>query len=185
MPSIQGPGSPPLDDPASAPGAGDCRRHGAPPRSAAAPGAHECGPALRPRVAHALRPRQPVTPSEHGPLAVQATQALTRSARNRERIARLRRELRKSSPASCPQTARDEIVKALARAGLADWTVPALDDAQATRCADGSLRIALVAHQILLNPSGAYRIVDLHAPRAPWFEKNGRDGRAFVMPGQR
>ena len=107
----------------------------------------------------------------------------TRSPQNRERLGRLRLELGKISPApSGREEARQEIVKALARAGLGAWTVPELTDDKATRYADASVRINLLAHVIFINPTGSFRIVDLHTPREPYFEMPGADGRTFVLP---
>jgi len=100
-----------------------------------------------------------------------------------QRLARLRTELGKMARQPCnPQQAREEILNALARAGLGDWTLPRLDDQTTHRCADGSLRLQLIAHVIIINPWGAFRIVDQHGPRATYFERHGCKQRAFERP---
>lgn len=106
---------------------------------------------------------------------------IARSPEVRERLHRLRRELAKIYPApSSADEARDEIVKAMGRAGLSGWTVPELSSPQTTRCAGGSVCIKLIAHVICINGWGAFRIVDLHAPQPAYFEMPGRDGRPFA-----
>jgi len=111
-------------------------------------------------------------------------QRVTRSPKNRARLSRLRQELAKIDPApSSPEDARNEIVQAMYRAHLSGWAVPELSDSTTTVCcADGSLRMTLLAHLIIFNPWGAFRIVDLHAPRVPYFEMQGRAGRPFTLP---
>jgi hypothetical protein len=107
----------------------------------------------------------------------------TRRPETAERLHRLRRELSKISPAPHGiADARDKIVDALHRAGLAGWTVPPLDDPATTRCADGSVRIGLLSHAICINPCGAFCIVDLHSGRSTYFEMRSRCGRAFAWP---
>jgi hypothetical protein len=109
---------------------------------------------------------------------------VARSLENRDRLHRLRRELGKiDPPPACPEEAHEQIAKAMARAGLAGWSLPALSDPETAACGDGSVRIRLLAHVIAINRSGAFRIVDLHSPQQPFFELGGRGGRTFVpMP---
>jgi hypothetical protein len=102
-----------------------------------------------------------------------------RTLQTHERLHRLRRELGKIDPAPAnPEEARDAIVKAMARAELGGWAVPELSASTTAPC--GSVLIRLLAHVIVINPSGAFRIVDTHAPRTPYFEMPGQDGCAFV-----
>lgn len=125
-------------------------------------------------------PGEPRARSGAGPRRV------SRSPHNRERLGRLRLELSKILTPPCnPEEAREEILKALARAGLGAWTLPALDDVGTQRCADGSLRLRLVAHEVVFNPWGAFRITDLHAPAVPYFESRGCRGRPFAVPPDR
>ena len=124
-----------------------------------------------------------LSPAPWRPSTAMRVRRLARSLHNRERLGRLRRELaRIHPPPASPEEARGEIVNALARAGLGDWTVPGLEDESTLRHASGTFRISLLAHVILLNPSGAFRITDLHAQAVPYFEMRGLDGRAFVLP---
>jgi hypothetical protein len=138
----------------------------------------------------AQRPAALAGPLERRPVAslLQLSAApiakkVMRSPATRERLGRLRRELLKiDPPPNDPHEARMEIVNALARAHLSGWTVPELTDPMTTRYPDGSVRITLVSHVIVINPYGAFRIVDSHAPRTPYFEMRGRDDRAFELP---
>lgn len=101
-----------------------------------------------------------------------------------ERLGRLRTELAKISP--FPETAlqaRTAIVMAMARANLGDWTIPELDDPSAVSCRDGSVKIALIAHEITFNPWGAFRINDLRARFGVYFELTGANQRVFIDPG--
>ncbi|WP_429289621.1 hypothetical protein [Paraburkholderia sp. CI3] len=112
-----------------------------------------------------------------------AVRRLTRRPETTKRLGRLRRELAKIRPTpSDPQEAREEIIKAMARAGLDDWTVPELSDASTVRHADGSARITLLAHAIIFSPAGAFRIVELHPPGRTYFEMGGQDGHAPIQP---
>lgn len=81
-----------------------------------------------------------------------------------------------------PEEAREAILRALARACLSDWTIPALDDPASRRCICDSYKIQLLAHAILINPWGAFRIVDLHESSTPYFELCGYDRRPFRTP---
>ncbi|MCM5681441.1 hypothetical protein M8A51_18085 [Schlegelella sp. S2-27] len=108
---------------------------------------------------------------------------VTRRLQSRQRLGRLRQQLARIHPApSCPQQAREEILDALARAGLGDWTVPELSDACVRRCSEGSICIPLLSHVIVLNPSGAFRIIDVYAGQHLYFEMPARTGRPFVLP---
>jgi hypothetical protein len=111
---------------------------------------------------------------------------IARAARrppNVERLARLRRELARIPEPPCdPEQARAEILKAMGRAGLSDWSVPELDDASSLRCGDGSVVLRLISHSVILNAWGAFRIVDLLAPAVPYFELHGKDRRPFAPP---
>ncbi|WP_429498243.1 hypothetical protein ACQUFY_01470 [Robbsia andropogonis] len=108
---------------------------------------------------------------------------LFRTPQTRERLHRLRHELGKIDPApSTAQEAHTEVVKAIARANLCAWHVPALTAESALCHADGSVEVSLIAHVITFNTSGAFRIVDSHAPGALYFEMCGRGGAAFVAP---
>jgi hypothetical protein len=114
--------------------------------------------------------------------ASERTRRCARSPATRERLHRLRRELSLiSPPPECAEKARTEIIAALARAGLQAWSLPTLD-AAAARHADGSVRLDLLSHAVLINPWGAFRIVDLHAQAAAYFEMRGRCGRGFAVP---
>ena len=106
-----------------------------------------------------------------------------RRLQTQQRLGRLRQELAKIRPApSCPEEARDGILGALARAGLGDWTVPGLDADVVSRCACGSICVPLISHVIVLNPSGAFRIVDVFNGQHLYFEMAARDGAPFVLP---
>ena len=110
--------------------------------------------------------------------------SMSRSPQGTLRLGRLRAELGRIARQPCdPAQAREEILQALARAGLGDWTLPELDDETTHRCADGSLRLKLLAHSVILNPSGAFRIVDRYAPSTPYFERHGCEQRPFELPG--
>ncbi len=87
-----------------------------------------------------------------------------------------------SPPPSSPEQAWVEILKAMARADLAGWTLPPLSDDAAIRHADGSVEIGLISHAIVFNPSGAFRILDLLPPGSLYFEMAGHGGVAFVAP---
>lgn len=120
-------------------------------------------------------------PVRQGPSA--GVGRVTRRLQSRQRLGRLRQQLARIQPAPCsPAQAREEILGALARAGLADWTVPELSDACVRRCGEGSICIPLLSHVIVLNPSGAFRIIDLHAGQHLYFEMPGGTGRPFVLP---
>lgn len=109
-----------------------------------------------------------------------------RSEATRERLGRLRTELtRISPPPATADAARAAILAAMARANLAGWTIPALDDADVLAYQDGSRRIMLIAHAIIFNPSGAFRIVDLRSSTPVYFEAAGEGECRFVMPRDR
>ncbi|MBW0447162.1 hypothetical protein EN871_23965 [bacterium M00.F.Ca.ET.228.01.1.1] len=108
---------------------------------------------------------------------------LMRTPQTRERLHRLRHELGKIDPApSTAQEAHAEVVKAMARANLGAWRVPELTAESAFCHPDGSVEVSLIAHVIVFNTSGAFRIVDTHPPGALYFEMCGRGGAAFVAP---
>ncbi|MGF7192231.1 hypothetical protein JOE11_005309 [Robbsia andropogonis] len=108
---------------------------------------------------------------------------LLRTLQTRERLHRLRHELGKIDPApSTAQEAHTEVVKAMVRANLCAWRVPALTAESALYHADGSVEVSLIAHVITFNTSGAFRIVDTHPPCTLYFEMCGRGGAAFVAP---
>jgi hypothetical protein len=108
---------------------------------------------------------------------------MSRSPWTRERLGRLRAELGKiDEPACSPEEARRKILDAMARAGLVGWTVPELFNDTVHRYADGSLRIGLLAHAIIFNPWGAFRIEDVHFPSVAYFELSGCRERGFVAP---
>jgi hypothetical protein len=67
---------------------------------------------------------------------------------------------------------------------LSGWTVPELDDPMTPRYADGSVRIQLLSHVILVNPSGAFCIVDRPSPWLPYFEMQGK-GTCPIVPSTR
>lgn len=115
--------------------------------------------------------------------ALPGVRRVSRRLQTQQRLGRLRQELAKIRPApSCPREARDEILGALARAGLAGWTVPELDAQAVRRCAGGSLCVPLVSHVVVLNPSGAFRIVDVFAGQHVYFEMAARCGTPFLLP---
>lgn len=104
----------------------------------------------------------------------------------RERLGRLRTELARIRP--LPDTAgaaREAILMAMARAGLTSWSLPELDEAATLAYRDGSRRLALISHAIILNPWGAFRIVDLRAGAQVYFELAGAGPRDFVAPCDR
>ncbi|WP_414439267.1 hypothetical protein [Burkholderia sp. 22PA0106] len=103
-----------------------------------------------------------------------------------ERLGRLRAELSRIAPLpDSADAARDAILAAMARAGLAGWTVPELHDAATLCYRDGSKRIDLISHGVVFNPWGAFRIVDLRAGAAVYFELAGAGPREFVAPRER
>ncbi len=106
-----------------------------------------------------------------------------RKPETQQRLHRLRKALAEISPApSSPEQAWTEILKAMARADLAGWTLPALSDDAAICHADGSVEIGLISHAIVFNPSGAFRITDVLPPGSLYFEMAGCGGIAFVSP---
>jgi hypothetical protein len=115
--------------------------------------------------------------------ATTAVRPVNRRLQTQQRLGRLRQELAKIRPApSCPEEARDEILGALARAGLGDWTVPELTDRAVRRCASGSLCVPLISHVLVFNPTGAFRIVDVFAGQQVYFEMAARCGAPFDLP---
>lgn len=99
------------------------------------------------------------------------------------RLGRLRRELRRIAPLPRDAAeARDAVVAALARAALAGWTVPALDDAQARRLADGTVELDLISHCLQLHPLGALRILDRRGRDAVYFDLPGAGGQRCATP---
>lgn len=66
-----------------------------------------------------------------------------------------------------------------------NWTVPALGDPAGINQTfpDGTVRVMLLAHQVFINPSGAYRIIDSHSPQDVFYERASSDGAPFVDPG--
>ncbi|WP_313494686.1 hypothetical protein [Stenotrophomonas sp.] len=64
------------------------------------------------------------------------------------------------------------------------WTVPPLGHPEGMNKTfpDGTIRVMLLAHQIFVNPNGAYRIVDLHPPQATFYERASGSGIPFVDP---
>ncbi|MET3229185.1 UNVERIFIED_ORG: hypothetical protein ABIC54_001359 [Burkholderia sp. 1263] len=108
---------------------------------------------------------------------------LMRALQTRQRLHRLRHELGQINPSpSSSEEARDEIVKAMARASLDNWSVPELTDESAVHYPDGSICIRLVAHTIFFNPTGAFGIVDRHPPGRLYFDMAGQGGVGFVLP---
>lgn len=134
-----------------------------------------------PRKALAVAgPATPASPSQKG---ISRAGVNRRSPRTTYRLGRLRAELQKISPRPCdPQQARDQIAKAMARAGLDGWSLPTFDDDATLHFPDGSCGIALIAHCIIFNAWGAFRIIDIHSPAVPYFEMSGCKGQAFRMP---
>lgn len=106
-----------------------------------------------------------------------------RALQTRQRLHRLRHELGQINPSpSSSEEARDEIIKAMARASLDNWSVPELTDESAVHYPDGSICIRLVAHTIFFNPTGAFGIVDRHPPGRLYFDMAGQGGVGFVLP---
>jgi hypothetical protein len=100
-----------------------------------------------------------------------------------ERLGRLRTELARISPR--PETAHQAwtaILAAMARANLGDWTIPDLHGTSAVTFHDGSVRVNLIAHAIIFNPWGAFRIVNLRSDAAVYFELDGALQGVFVEP---
>ncbi|NRF72181.1 hypothetical protein HLB44_34875 [Aquincola sp. S2] len=112
-----------------------------------------------------------------------AIMSVKRTDETKDRLGRLRTELGKLHPRpSSPEEARRGISCALENAGLCDWTVPELSGPDATWRADGSVVVKLLAHVIVFNASGAFRIVDSHSPQLPYFEMRAASGALFAMP---
>lgn len=110
-----------------------------------------------------------------------AAAATGRSSRTKKRLHQLRRELANiCPPPSSLEEARDEIILAMARAHLTGWTLPALSGPSAKHAADGSVHLLLISHVVIINPSGAFRIIDQLAPQTIYFEMHGRDGSTFI-----
>ncbi|MBN3725922.1 hypothetical protein [Burkholderia sp. Ac-20379] len=127
--------------------------------------------ALKMLATYAKRPRGAVT---------------ARRGETVERLGRLRAELsRIAPPPDSAEAARDAILAAMARAGLEGWTVPELHDAATLAYQDGSKRIDLISHGVVFNPWGAFRIVDLRAGAAVYFELAGAGPREFAAPRER
>ncbi|NIF96708.1 hypothetical protein F3J18_15855 [Burkholderia sp. Ax-1720] len=109
-----------------------------------------------------------------------------RREETRERLGRLRTELARIRPLpDTAEAAREAILMAMARAGLTSWSLPGLRDAATLAYRDGSRRLALISHAIILNPWGAFRIVDLRAGAQVYFELAGAGPRDFVAPRDR
>jgi hypothetical protein len=107
----------------------------------------------------------------------------TQNRETTERLGRLRTELGRISP--LPKTAYQAsaaILAAMARANLGDWTIPDLDGTSARRYQEGSTQVDLIAHAIIFNPWGAFRIVNLRSNVAIYFELAGADQGVFVEP---
>jgi hypothetical protein len=163
------------------------RGSGSPGLAAAPPADGASAPAARrlaraaPACSHGLAALKPAHAPSERPFT--ANLKTGRKPETKRRLHRLRRELGRISPAPFdPAHARAKIVDAMARAGLAGWTVPALADASTVRFADGSVQVTLITHVIVFNPGGAFRIVDLCPPASVYFEMAGRDGLAFAAP---
>lgn len=60
--------------------------------------------------------------------------------------------------------------------------MPEFTDPSTSRAQDGSIVLRLFTHIVVINPSGAFRIVDLHSPQTPYFEMRAANGRTFAMP---
>ncbi|MBJ9665089.1 hypothetical protein, partial [Burkholderia gladioli] len=109
-----------------------------------------------------------------------------RREETRERLGRLRTELARIRPLpDTAEAAREAILMAMARAGLTSWSLPGLRDAATLAYRDGSCRLGLISHAIILNPWGAFRIVDLRAGAQVYFELAGAGPRDFVAPRDR
>ncbi|MEX3613787.1 MAG: hypothetical protein VB141_08325 [Burkholderia gladioli] len=109
-----------------------------------------------------------------------------RREETRERLGRLRTELARIRPLpDTAEAAREAILMAMARAGLTSWSLPGLQEAATLAYRDGSRRLALISHAIILNPWGAFRIVDLRAGAQVYFELAGAGSRDFVTPRDR
>ncbi|XQM26800.1 hypothetical protein ACNSZF_10650 [Burkholderia gladioli] len=109
-----------------------------------------------------------------------------RREETRERLGRLRTELARIRPLpDTAEAAREAILMAMARAGLTSWSLPGLQDAATLAYRDGSRRLALISHAIILNPWGAFRIVNLRAGAQVYFELAGAGPRDFVAPRDR
>lgn len=65
-----------------------------------------------------------------------------------------------------------------------DWTVPKIGDPAGMNkhFGDGSVQVTLLAHQVLINPNGAYRIVDLHPPGDVFITRDSACGAHFSDP---
>ncbi|WP_439894177.1 hypothetical protein ACS7SF_21640 (plasmid) [Ralstonia sp. 25C] len=124
-------------------------------------------------------PKPTATRQPAAPTRVKAVRTLE----TRQRLHRLRKELSKiDPPPACAEAAHADILAAMARAGLGNWTLPALSEPDNPRHADGSVVVSLVSHAIVFNASGAFRIIDLLPPGSVYFELAGHGGAAFVLP---
>ncbi|WP_206956605.1 hypothetical protein [Trinickia acidisoli] len=141
-------------------------------------------------IAPSSVPAQPSQPSQTAPgyapgLSGLERVRLARKPETTRRLHRLRHELGKISPLpSNPTQARIEIVDAMARANLSAWTVPELSGPSAVRHADGSIYVTLISHAIIFNPSGAFRIIDLHHDGRVYFEMAGEGNLTFRQLGR-
>jgi hypothetical protein len=150
------------------------------------------GPAAGPATWHELdhgatgprsgaSPAEPEAPSGHGHEV--GRKRLNRSPHTRRRLGRLRHELKAIATLPCSvEDAREQILCALARADLGDWTLPSIQDDSTQQAPDGSVLLRLLAHAVVINPWGAFRIVDQRAHGGPYFESRGCGGRAFEPP---
>lgn len=77
-----------------------------------------------------------------------------------------------------------ELLRGASKAVNPEWTVPRLGDPAGMNksFSDGSVRVVLLAHQVLINPNGAYRIIESHPPQNVFFERESACGSPFLDP---
>jgi len=81
-------------------------------------------------------------------------------------------------------SSKEDVVQALREAAASahpDWTVPSLAHEMTKSYDDGSVRVVLNAHLLLINPSGAYRIIDVRKEKI-FHECPSASGDPFKIP---
>ncbi|WP_295925320.1 hypothetical protein [uncultured Xanthomonas sp.] len=105
---------------------------------------------------------------------------------NEEEVAaaleRMHRALRSLPACSSQQEVVDALTQAAATAHP-DWTVPSLSHELTKHYGDGSVRVMLNAHLLLINPNGAYRIIDARKQEV-FYEHGASSGEAFEVPAE-
>lgn len=109
--------------------------------------------------------------------------AQKRSQANVEALKLLKQHLTASRSAGCPADAI-EILRAAAKVANPLWKVAEIGtpEAMSRVYADGTVTVMLNAHKVLINPNGAYRIIELHPPESTFHECASNGGSPFVVP---